>query len=282
MKKCLIIGVVSLVILFSCEKTYKEVFLKLGGGKEFRFSDIELYDTSVDVLYLREGYDGFNKFSSESFTFLDDGYLIYTGTFWPGYSSSIPIGPFIYSPSMMPDYALEIDNWYNTGTDVRKTPRMISVLKEHGLLHSGLEISESSSEITGTQLTFRFTVTNRDESDLLIFDINKTGPELFHYFTNGLYIRNSENQEIFSGNIQHQQPDPWNSWNIDWLSELKSGASKEFTINYTLTTPIPAGEYKASFEFPGLSYQVKIDELHQGTDRIFLGDLSYTKRIIIP
>lgn len=282
MKKYLTIGVVSLVILFSCEKSYKEVFLRLGSGKEFRFSDIALYDTSVNIIYFKEGYEGFKKINSDSFTFLDNGYLIFSGTFWPGYSSSIPTGPFIYSPSMMQDYALEIVNWYNDGTDVRKSPRMISVLKEQGLLHSGLAISQSSVEIAGTQLTFKFTVTNKDESDLLIIDINKTGPELFHYFTNGLYIRNSDNQEIFSGNIQHQQPEPWNSWNIDWLSELKSGASKEFTINYTLNNPIPAGEYKASFEFPGLSYQVKIDELHQGTDRIFLGDVSYTKKIIIP
>lgn len=281
MKKYLTIGIVSLLILFSCEKEYKEIFLRLGNGKEFRFSDIALYDTSVNIIYFREGYEGFTKTNSESFTFLDNGYLIYSGTFWPGYSSSIPSGPFIYSPSMMQDYALEIVNWYNTGTDVRKSPRMISVLKEHGLLHSGLAISQSSIDIAGTQLTFRFTVTNMDESDLLIIDINKTGPELFHYFTNGLYIRNSDNQEMFSSNIQHHTPDPWNSWKIDWLSELKSGASKEFTISYTLSNSIPAGEYKASFEFPGLSYQVKIDELHQGTGRIFLGDLSFRRKFTI-
>jgi hypothetical protein len=282
MKKYLTIGIVSILTLFSCEKTYKEIFLRLGNGKEFRFSDIELYDTSVNVLYFKESYDGFSEFNSYSFTFLDDGYLIYSGSFLPGYSSYIPTGPFIYSPSMMQDYALQIVNWYNDGPDVRKCQRMISVLKENGLLHSGLAITESSIEIAGTQLTFRFTVTNKDESDLLIIDINKTGPELFHYFTNGLYIRNADNQEVFSDNIQHQKPDPWNSWKIEWLSQLKSGASKEFTINYTLSKPIPAGEYRALFEFPGLSYQVAIDELHQGTDRIFLGDVPYTKKIIIP
>jgi len=182
---------------------------------------------------------------------------------------------------MMGDYALQIANWYNVGPDERKDPEMISVLKTHGLFHSGLSISSSSIEIDGTRLTFRFTITNTDESDLLIFDINKTGPELFHYFTNGLYIRDQEYKEYFSSNIQHQSPDPWDIWNIEWLSQLKSGASKEFTINYTITNPIPAGEYIASFEFPGLSHQVTQEQLHQETDRIWLGDISLKKRLIV-
>ena len=149
------------------------------------------------------------------------------------------------------------------------------------MFHSGLAISESSIEIAGTQLTFSFTITNKDESDLLIIDIKKTGPELFHYFTNGLYIRDKDYNELFSSNIQHQKPEPWNSWNIDWLSQIKSGESREFIINYTITEAIPSGEYVASFEFPGLSNQVSLEQLYQGTDRIWLGGISFKKRIIV-
>jgi hypothetical protein len=281
MKKYLFVVIPFLLILLSCEKTDSEVFFKLGSGKEFKFSDIELYDTSANVLYFKDGHDEFRKFDYDTFTFLNRGDEIYSGSFWPGYSSSTPSGPFIWAPSMMGNFALQIDNWYNDGPDERKDPEMISVLKKHGLFHSGLAISESSIAIAGNQLTFRFTITNTDESDLLIFDMNKTGPELFHYFTNGLYIRDKDYNEVFSSNIQHQKPEPWDSWNIDWLSQLKSGASKEFTINYTITSPIPAGEYAASFEFPGLSHQVTLEQLHQGTDRIWLGDISLKKRIIV-
>jgi hypothetical protein len=282
MKKHLPVIILFLSTLLSCEKTESDVFFKLGSGKEFKFSDIELYDTSANVLYFKEGHDEFRKFDYDSFTFLNSGNEIFTGSFWPGYSSSTPTGPFIWAPSMMGNYALQIDNWYNDGPDVRKDPEMITVLKKHGLFHSGLAFSSSSIEIAGSRLTFRFTITNTDESDLMIIDINKTGPELFHYFTNGLYIRDQEYKEFFSSTIQHQSPDPWDSWNIEWLSQLKSGASKEFTINYTITNPIPAGEYTASFEFPGLSQQVTLEQLHQGTDRIWLGDIALTKKIIIP
>ena len=55
--------------------------------------------------------------------------------------------------------------------------------------------------------------------------------------------------------IQHLAPDPWNSWKSEWLSELKSGDSKRFTINYTINNPISPGEYDTTFEF-GLAYQV--------------------------
>jgi hypothetical protein len=87
--------------------------------------------------------------------------------------------------------------------------------------------------------------------------------------------------EVFSGNIQHQAPDPWNSWKTDWLSELKSGDSKEFTIAYTIRNPINPGEYYTTFEFPGLAYQVTKDQLYQGTSRIWLGEIVLNKNRII-
>jgi hypothetical protein len=112
----------------------------------------------------------------------------------------------------------------------------------------------------------------------MIIDLDKTGPNLFHYFTNGLFIYDLTHNEVFSSNIQHQAPDPWNSWKIDWLSELKSGDSKEYTINYTINNPLNPGEYDTTFEFPGLAYQVTKDQLYQGNSRIWLGDISLNKR----
>jgi hypothetical protein len=115
----------------------------------------------------------------------------------------------------------------------------------------------------------------------MIIDLDKTGPNLFHYFTNGLFIYDLTHKEVFSSNIQHQAPDPWNSWKIDWLSELKSGDSKEYTINYSINNPLNPGEYDTTFEFPGLAYQVTKDQLYQGNSRIWLGDISLNKRLTI-
>lgn len=279
MKNLLLLGTIILLISFSCEKMDNDVFFKLGSGQEYKFSDIELYDTSTNILYFKEPQDYFNKMYENTFAFLDKGVLIYQGSFSPGYSSSMPIGPFISSPSMYGNFALRIDNWFHPNKpDVRKEPRFINILNQHNLLHSGLHISASSINIISSQLTFKFTVTNQDQTDLMIIDPNKTGLNLFHYFTNGLYIYDLAHNEVFSSTIQHQTPDPWNSWKIEWLSELKSGDSREFTIIYTIENPLTPGEYDITFEFPGLGHQVTKDQLYQGNSRIWLGDISLNER----
>ncbi|MCX6221478.1 MAG: hypothetical protein NTZ69_10870 [Bacteroidia bacterium] len=282
MKKSLLFGLIVLLMMTSCKKLENEVFFKIGGGYEYKFSDIELYDSSTHILYFKNVQYEFKDILASSFAFMDDGGLIYQGSFVPGYSSSIPNGPFIMSaPLMYGNYALRILNWHSDKTDIRNDPRMIDILKQHDLLHPGLVISSSSIVISGTQLTFKFTVTNQDQSDLMIIDFDKTGPNLFHYFTNGLSIYDLGHNEVFSGNIQHLAPDPWNSWKSEWLSELKSGDSKQFTINYAINNPISPGEYDTTFEFPGLAYQVTKEQLYQGNSRIWLGDISLNKRITI-
>jgi len=282
MKKSLLFGIVVLSALISCNKTDNDVFFRIGKGLEYKFRDIQLYDTSADILYFKSVHDEFKDIETNSFTFLDNGAVIYSGMFWPGYSSSGPSGPFIFSPpSMFGNYALEIENWNNGKPDVRKDPRIIALLKQNNLLHSGIVLSSSSIEINGSQLIYKFTVTNQDQSDLLILDFDKTGPNLFHYFTNGLYIKDLAYKDVFTSNFQYQVPDPKNSFQIGWLSLLKSGESKQYTINYTINNPLAPGEYNATFVFPGLSYQVSLDQLYQGTSRIWMGDIQATKKITI-
>jgi hypothetical protein len=282
MKKSLIFEFIIILTLASCEKIDNEVFFKIGGGREYKFRDIALYDTSNHMLYFRKVHDEFKNIEKGSFIFMNNGEPIYSGSFWPGYSSSLPSGPYIMSPpEMYGNYALKIDNWHTDDPDIRSNPDMIAVLNQHNLLHSGLAISSSSIEISGTQLTFRFTVKNKDLSDLLIIDFDKTGPNLFHYFTRGLYIYHPSNTELFSSNIAPQSPESRFTWKIEWLSELKSGESKEFKINYTITNPLNPGEYDITFMFPGLAYQVNIDQLYQGNKRIWLGNIQHYARIRI-
>ncbi len=273
-------------MLSSCEKPVElkdhEVFFKIGNEYAYRFDDITLYDSSTHIIYFKEAQSVFSVFLQDRFDFFDNGDTIYSGIFSPGYSSSIPAGPFIPSPSMYGDYALRIELWFENIPDVRNSPRLIEILKEHNLLHSGLSGTVDFLRITDNQLSFGFTIANNDLTDLLIIDINKTGPELYHYFTNGLYLRDQDHHEVFSSTIEHLAPVPWNSWKPEWLSLLKSGESVSFTINYPIETPVNPGEYSVLFEFPGLAYQVTKDQLFQGNNRIWLGDITLRDRITIP
>jgi len=273
-------------MLSSCEKpvelTDHEVFFKIGNEYAFRFDDIKLYDSSTHILYLKEEHKVFNDLLIVSFTFLDKGDTIYAGTFVPGYSSFIPAGPMIHSPGMYGNHAFRIDVWIDKKPDLRNCPRIIELLKEHNLLHSGLSGTVDFVEIIGTQLNFGFTITNHDLTDLQIIDINKAGTELYHYFTNGLYLRDQNYHEVFSSTIEHRSPVPWNSWKPEWLSTLKSGELISFTINYPIETRISPGEYNVLFEFPGLAYQVSKEVLFQGNTRIWLGDITLRGNITIP
>jgi hypothetical protein len=285
MKNLLVLLAFSLLFSTACEKTDKDVFFKLGSGQEFTFGDIELYDTSTNILYFKKEQEYLEKMYQNTFAFLNKGEIIYQGNFHPGYLSSMPVGPFIWSPPAYGTYALKIDNWpVPNDPDVRKDPTLINILNQNNLLHSGLQFSGSSIDIQGSQLTFKFSITNKDQTDLMIIDPDKTGLNLFHYFTNGLYIYDSSDNEVFKSNIQHQSPDPWNRWKADWLSELKSGESAEFTIVYSIDNPLASGEYKTKFEFPGLGVggQISKDQLYQGKSRIWLGEISAAGRLTIP
>jgi hypothetical protein len=281
MKKYLFIVLATTLILNSCEKLDKEVFFTIGSEHEYKYSDIELYDTSTHILYFKNEQEYFKDIYENTFSFFDNRQIIYQGCFWPGYSGSMPEGPFIMSPPLHGNYSLRIYNLIPGEQDIRKNQKMINVLSRHNLLHSGLVISSGSLDITETQITFRFTVTNQDQSNLMIIDLDKTGPNLFHYFTYGLNIYDMAQNEVFSSTIEHQAPDPWDSWDIEWLSELKSGDSKEFTITYILNTPMNPGEYNATFKFPGLGYHITKDQLYQGNSRIWFGDITLNKNITI-
>lgn len=288
MKKSLLIGTAIILTLTSCESLFynsnDEYLFIADNGLEYKYSDFELYDSSTHILYLKTNHPEFKAEKSSTFSLLANGEEIYKGVFWPSYSSSLPYGPYISSfPSFYPGYTFRIEfvTIDDQPKDTRNDPRLISALKEHNLLHSGL-FGEIKSIITkGSQLTFSFVVTNADKSDLLILDPVKMGPKLFHYFANAPWFYNKTQKMVFKAITEYQTPSPWNSWNINWLSQLKSGESRQFTFNYTLDSPLSPGEYKVSYGFPGLSNQVTEDQLYQNNKRIWLGDIQLTKRITV-
>ena len=254
MKKSLLIGTVIILILTSCERISNnpDQYLFITDiGIEYKYSDFELYDSSTHILYLKASHPEFKNEKRSTFSLLANGEEIYSGVFWPSYSSSLPYGPYITSfSSFYPDYTIRIEHLTidNEPKDPRNDPRLISELINHNLLHSGLSVMINSIDIVGSQLAFKFTITNQDESNLLILDLDKTGLNLFHYFTNGLTIRKLTHEEVFSSQIVPEIPSPRDSWKTNWLSELKSGESKQFTLNYTLNSSINPGEYLALFE----------------------------------
>jgi len=287
MKNTLIAATLLLIVLVSCEKNSvisdEKLFIK-DNGVAYKFSDFEIYDSSTHIFYFRDSHPEFLTDKVSKFSLRAYGNEIYNGIFWPPFSSALPSGPYIDSyMSLYQDYAFRVNfmSIDDKPEDLRNDPVLIVAMKDHNLLHSGLALDINSVVRNGSQLTLKFTVTNHDISNLLIIDPEKTGPALFHYFTNGLYLRDLNNSDVFSQGISPQVPDPWNGWSINWLTQLRAGESRQFTINYTVTTTLIPGEYKAIFQFPGLEFQIKKEQLYQPEGRIWLGNIEAAKKILI-
>jgi len=299
MKRSFLILIILLFVLVSCEKetidpqteqeqiidnheTDHDYILKIGSSLGYDYSEIEIYDSSTHILYFKDNHPEFDGLKNELFAFFVNEDTIYKGYFWPMYFSSMPSGPYIANyPLFYPNYALRIDKRDNVKPDPRNDPRLMQALKERDLLHSGLSVTIDSVEVQSGQIIFTFSITNKDQSTLLIMDPEKTGLNLFHYFTNGLVIRSIPwTGSYITVKIPHQSPTPWNGWKIEWLSSLSTNETKTFVINYPIESPLNPGEYSVSFEYPGLHYQVSKDDLVQGTGRIWLGSLKVTKNFI--
>ncbi len=285
MKPSLLLGIALLLVLPSCEKsTFNadyDVLLKTQSGLRLRYSDFELYDSSTHIFYLKNYRPELFTENNDKFSILADGETVYQGTIVAPYSCSIPPGPFIFAlGSFGQNYFFKIESWFPSNSqDLRNDLRLINSLEKHGLFHSGLKVTIDTLEIENTQLKFKFTVTNTDVSNLLIFDLDKMDANLFHYFTNGLSLFDSEHNQIFESTIPYASPGSYRAWSITWLSVIKSGVSRQFIINYPLDTSLSPGAYHASFEFPGLYFQITHDQLYQNSDRIWLGDIQVNKNI---
>jgi|WetSurSiteA1Bulk_404760.scaffolds.fasta_scaffold00937_1 hypothetical protein len=260
-----------------------ETFFTIGDNFIYDYSDIGLYDSSTHIIYFKEIHPEFDKIRQLSFVCYDEGDSIYQGEFWPSYLSSLPSGSYVSnSPFFYQNYALRIDYLESTNPDLRNDPRIIKSLKDRELLHSGLTGTIQAIEIGSSIARLTFVVTNMDKSALLILDPDKMGHKLFHYFTNGLYLRNLATNNIIASKLEYQAPVPSNGWKKEWLTELSPGESASFVFVYSFDKVIGPGNYRAWFDYPGLSSQVDIDEVFQASGRIWLGDITAAKNIAIP
>jgi hypothetical protein len=65
------------------------------------------------------------------------------------------------------------------------------------------------------------------------------------------------------------------------MSLIESGTTNTLKISYDDFESLPTGTYRATFQFPGLSYQVEKEEIQQQNGRIWLGALQLTSEVRI-
>lgn len=254
--------------------------------------EIEYYDISSHMIYLKEPLglleeQDISDVANMPFTVYAQKKPAYTGSLWPSWHSSIPSGPFIWWPSFYPAYVIHIEypsifftTVPDTLSDPRYTQQVLDALEEYGQYRQGLSVSLEKLEVSSSgTVSFSYSVTNKDEVNYYVLSPDKMGSGTFHYFTNGLSLHNQEagwlmnHEEVIS-------PDPWKSWDQDWMDLLKGHSTLHYTIVYDQFDEIPPGEYNTFFRFPGLSH-VDQDDIDLSQGRIWLGEIENSSVITV-
>jgi len=243
-------------------------------------SNVDYYDLSTHTVYLKKEQAFFKDSDTGIFTVNVGDRKIYTGSIRPSYLNSFPVGAYI-DPMFMKNgnqYAITIYfmGWNPEIEDPRSDPRIVDALKSERKYHAGIQVKiQAIRFLPDNGVSFDFQLSNQDTFDYLYLDVDKMGNGLFHYFTNGLTFLSETYARFYTPQLSVVEPDPWNSWKKEWLSVIRSGESKQFTITYNQFDSMPAGSYQASFYFPGLSfYQVEQKNLVQSDGRIWLGQVA--------
>nr|WP_321487394.1 hypothetical protein [uncultured Draconibacterium sp.] len=253
-------------------------------------NDFEYYDCFAHLIYLNDNMSFVEDFENlGEFTVFAKEEEIYSGETWPLYLSSTPTGaiirtlPSFYSDNIVPiGFVTYLDTLGNSVPDPRNDERIVDALKKYNQFHAGLSCEITSVEyVSSTNVTVKLLLKNNDDFNYYYIDPEKTGIGLFHYFTNGLYIRNFNTYEIYEHEIETVSAERWNSWDLDWLSVINGKQSKEIIITYNNFEDVPSGQYKATFEFPGLGFQVDKEDIIQDNGQIWLGSLRIQKEITI-
>ncbi len=263
--------------------------IEIAGGLVISSDDIDFYDGSTHLLYLKQGNDRLRNVAGGSFAVYADDLEIYSGLLLPAYSSYMPAGPVMYTaPSLYGDYVLPL-GFLPAGDsaaaiDPRNDSRIVKALESYDQYRKGMECEIVSVQVQpGRQVRLELRLTNHDEDDLYHLDPDKMDLALFHYFTNGLFFRNASGAGagFFSHRLPVSRPEPAQGWKMEWLTLMKSKETRNITMVYPDFETVPPGEYEVSFTFPGFSGQVEKSELRQGGGRIWLGSLEATGKLAV-
>ena len=280
------------VLFTSCDSDETEskftngLWLKMGDNAIVSTSDIDFYDVSTHMIYLKKELPYLkNVYSGGKMSVYVDHSKIYECSFHSLHSSSLPQGAFIMVPPIF--YSEDIIrisfmqiidlNGKPQFTDPRSDKQIIAALKNNHLYHEGLHCEIQSVNYLSGKLILNIELSNPDTFDYYYLDPDKMGIGLFHYFTNGPTFLDDQYQRYnHKETVVH--PESFKSWEKEWLTLIKSGERKNISITYNHFDEIPTGTYRVNFAFPGLSWVSQKDRIF-GNGRIWMGSISIEKDV---
>lgn len=236
--------------------------------------DIEYYDWASHCMYLSNNKSYYipewnesdsvklfpKRWANKPFVVVSNGNRCYLGYFFatlyyyydPLFPSIVDVGYNSHGPS---DIIMFYWNRSNVDNPLNNS-EVKEALINSNLLHEGIQITLDNNTIrvlenkdTST-IIYTFTITNNDEDDLYILDPDKTGGEIFHYFTDGPVLYNIQNNKIYYSMYKEKyQPPSIYYWSPNWFTKIESMESIQRTVVLKGYPQFPSGEYVISLNY---------------------------------
>jgi hypothetical protein len=120
-------------------------------------------------------------------------------------------------------------------------------------------------------IIYTFTITNNDDDNLYVPDPELMGSDLFHYYTNGITLEN-ETCHIWSEYKTTRNPIPYDGWDINWFTRIKSKQSLQRTVILNGYPNIPIGSYSSYFTYTGPK-KIEKDRRTLQDGRMWIGEI---------
>jgi len=252
--------------------------------------DIEFYDFSSHCIYLKKDksyylnyYKGVYKplklhLINKPFVVTAGSKKCYIGALHSLLLSSFPVGPYIDDFSFYsyyPSDVLHIESDIQNEHDTRNDSEVKECLIKNNKYHAGLEFELKDIKLIENSdistLEYSIKITNIDTDDLMVIDPDKMGSGLFHYFTNGPVLKNENHWGYYESSQKVvTSPEPYNSWDYNWFTLVKSKQSIERTIRLKGYPYLPYNRFKCFMSFANPATIPKNNRNINGT-RIWIG-----------
>lgn len=271
----LIIGFI--LSMFSCEKftnqDSSEFRLVFSDGSEIAQSDIQFYDSSTHLLFLKKDFD-LNNFAPH-FSVLVGNDTIYQGVKYSCLLSYPPSEPFYILDCFLYDRDIIDIGFHPLSKDLRNDPRIINSFKNSNLLRTGISCTIDKITIKSfdnySEVSCKITITNNDRISYYILDPRKMGELDFNYFTGGLIFENIDAQTSSFLRWSAENPD-WDNLTMNDFTVLSGKSEISYTFKSSDYYKMDKGLYTARFSFCGPQHKTSEFELNRLNGRIWVGN----------
>ena len=270
--------------------------LELAVAPWLDLKDILFYDFSTHCIYLKNDKATlFENYASghfeplltdKPFVVVAGGSRCYLGSLHSGALSTRPPGPYIDELDVwyFPKDVLHISQYRLSSEEVRSDARIRDTLIRSGLFHEGLSLELNAVTVVinadTSTVQYRFTLKNNDRDPLYVIDSDRTGSELFHYYTNGVVFSRENYPSIWSEYKTVTAPNPYDSWQPSWFTRLESNQSMQRTVTLRGYPRIPQDQYACRLTYSGPR---RIDRAQRNLvdSRYWIGDIESNTFVVV-